>query len=127
MKKQSGFSLIELVLSLCLLSVLLAVFLKLQALEHGRSQSFLEKQDLMAYTDVLDWTLKNTKREKTGTWYGFQDVKTRERKFVRWATKEKVCCAEVKEEGEFYNATLRKKTSKNARTAPIKFFILKSS
>ena len=126
MKKKSGFSLIELILSLGLFSVLLTVFLKLNTLEHNRAQSVLEEQNLMAYMDVLEWTLKTTKGVKVGIWSGFQDVNTKERKFIRGFVKEKVCVAEIKEEKDLYWVTLRGKTAQNVKIKPLKFWVIKS-
>ena len=100
MNRHSGFSLIELVLSLGLFSILLTVFLKLNAWEQGRSQAMLEEQNLMAYMDVLNWTLKRESGPKEGIWSGFQDPKTQERKFVRGVANEKVCFAKVTKEDE---------------------------
>ena len=121
MNRRSGFSLIGLVLSLGLFSVLLNVFLKLNAWEHGRSQAILEEQNLMAYVDVLHWSLKREDGPKNGFWSGFQDPKTRERKFVRGVTNERVCLAKVtKEEEGIYRVVLRGENLK--KTIPMEFF-----
>ncbi len=125
MKKHAGFNLIELILSLGLLSVVLTVFLKLKSLEHHRTQSFLEEQDLLAYMDVLDWTLQNTNGIKIGTWFGWQEANTKERKFTRNHIKDYVCCAEIKEENELYTVTLYGNPTKKVRTKPIKYVMLK--
>ena len=123
MSKRFGFSLIELVLSIGLLSILLTIFLKLNALEYNRSQVVWEEQNLMAYVDVLEWTLKNTRNVKVGFWSGFQDFKNQERKFVYGDKSEKVCSAEVKKDREIYRAILRG----NEKVKPIEFFISQSN
>lgn len=126
MKRRFGFSLIELVLSLGLFSILLTIFLKLSALEHGRSQSVFEEQDLMAYGEVLEWTLKNTSGVKSGVWSGFKDPKTQERKFVHGNIKERTCFAEVSEEDDLYRAILRDASLRNGKIKPVEFFIPKT-
>ena len=121
MNRRSGFSLIGLVLSLGLFSALLTVFLKLNAWEQGRSQAILEEQNLMAYVDVLNWTLKRENGPKDGIWSGFQDPKARERKFVRGVTSERTCFAKVtKEEEGIYRVVLRGENPK--KTIPMEFF-----
>ena len=125
MSKRSGFSLIELVLSLGLFSILLTVFLKLNAWERSRSQAVLEAQNLMAYAAVLEWTLKCTDGPKIGVWSGYQDLQNHERKFVRGMIKEEVCSAEVCKNGgeNFYRVTLRSANFKKVK--PIEVFIAK--
>lgn len=127
MKKIFGFSLIELVLSLGLISILLTVYLKLNAWEKHQEQAVLEEQNLMAYTDVLEWTLKNIKSRKTGVWSGFQDIKTKERKFIRGDIKDKICSANVQipKGQDFYQVNLKGGTPQNAKITPITFFIIK--
>lgn len=127
MNKKAGFTLIELILSLGLFSVLLTVSLKLNVLEHSREQAILEEQNLMAYMDVLDWTLKTTRGTKVGIWHGFQDVKTKERKFIRGDIKEKVCSAKIKEEKDFYEISLRGETYQNSKIKPINFWVIKKN
>ncbi|MGX8716990.1 MAG: prepilin-type N-terminal cleavage/methylation domain-containing protein [bacterium] len=126
MNKKAGFSLIELILSLELFSILLTVFLKLNVLEHSRGQTILEEQNLMAYMDVLEWTLKTTRGSKVGIWCGFQDVTTKERKFIRGDIKEKVCSANVQipEGQDFYQVDLIGETLQNTKIKPLTFFIL---
>ena len=109
MRKRFGFSLIELVLSLGLFSLLLTVFLKLNAWEQARTQVVLEEQNLMAYAETLKWTLSRENGMKDGIWSGFQDSQTRDRKFVRGVKKESVCIAEVTKEECVYYIVLRKK------------------
>lgn len=113
MRKRFGFSLIELVLSLGLFSLLLTVFLKLNAWEQARTQVVLEEQNLMAYAETLKWTLSRENGMKDGIWSGFQDSQTRDRKFVRGVKKESVCIAEVTKEECVYYIVLRKKGLKN--------------
>ena len=120
MNRHSGFSLIELVLSLGLFSILLTVFLKLNAWEQGRSQVMLEEQNLMAYVDVLNWTLKRENGLKDGIWSGVQDPKTRERKFVRGVTKERACYAKVTKGEGIYRIVLHGENLK--KVIPIEFF-----
>ena len=123
MNRRSGFSLIELVLSLGLFSILLTVFLKLNAWEQGRAQVMLEEQNLMAYVDVLNWTLKRAKGPKDGIWSGLQDLKTRERKFVRGVTKERACYAKVtKGEEGIYRIVLHGENLK--KIEPMRFFVV---
>ena len=126
MNKRSGFGLIELVLSVGLLSLILTIFLKLKASEHSRSQAILEEQNLTAYVDVLEWTLHQEKNT-VGFWSGFQDIKSKERKFVHGDKKEKECLAEVNEDDDTYRIILRGTTSKNKKIKPIAFFIPKKT
>lgn len=130
MNKKAGFTLIELILSLGLFSVLLTVSLKLNVLEHSREQAILEEQNLMAYMDVLEWTLKTTRGTEVGIWHGFQDVKTKERKFIRGPMKENVCSAEVAEikgGNDLFEITLRGETNQNKKIKPIKFWVIKEN
>lgn len=126
MSKRSGFSLIELVLSLGLFSALLTVYLKLNTWEHARSQSILDEQNLMAYATVLEWTLKRMDGPKVGIWSGSPDPKTHERKFVRGDIKERFCFAEVSENksaASIYQIVLY--GEKPTKTAPIELIIAK--
>ena len=128
MTKYPGYSLIELVLSLGLFSILLTVFLKLNAWEQGRTQAILEEQNLMAYVDVLKWTLEREKCLENSIWSGVQNPKTRERKFIRGITQERFCWAEVnkcEEDKKSYRVVLHGENIK--KTTPITFFIVKNS
>ena len=124
MSKRSGFSLIELILSLGLFSLIWIVFLKLNSWERARSQAVWEEQNLMAYAAVLEWMLKCTDGPKMGIWSGYQDPLNHERKFVRGIAKGRKCFAKIDEEENLYRVVLRGTNIK--KIAPLEFFIAKN-
>ena len=95
MKKQKGFNLIEVILTISALTILIAAYLQLNNLRLQQQQTTSNTTNLLAFSNTLEWFLLNTPNP-IGHWYGYVDANTGERQFTKIRPQTYICEAEIK-------------------------------
>lgn len=84
MKRSLGFTLIEVLVSLSIVSVLYIAFIKTYTCLKARQSIINEQRNLLPYIDVFECFFRSVNEEqRCGTWCCVQDKITKERKFFQ--------------------------------------------
>lgn len=98
MKKYSGFSLMEFVLSLTLLSICIFIWAQWSTFKQHQQALNRESLEILPYINVFSWLIETQQLVlyKNDCWYGTQNEITKARTFSREKPKHYTCRVEIR-------------------------------